>query len=115
MRRMSPLLRLFAAAAALGLWLAFFFLGRTARGALHLLLLAALALLLWRPAARRQAAQRRPAPPSDYCRQASTGLARMPTPGISTSIRSPSASGPTPAGVPVRKMSPGSSVMRQEA
>ncbi len=53
MRRMSPLLRLFAAAAALGLWLAFFFLGRTAGGALHLLLLAALALLLWRPAARR--------------------------------------------------------------
>ena len=52
MRRMSPLLRLFAAA-ALGLWLAFFFLGRTAGGALHLLLLAALALLLWRPAARR--------------------------------------------------------------
>lgn len=42
---MSSLARLFAAAAALGLWLALFFLGRTAGGAIHLLPLAALALL----------------------------------------------------------------------
>jgi len=44
---MSSLPRLFAAAAALGLWLALFFLGRTAGGAIHLLPLAALVLLLW--------------------------------------------------------------------
>ncbi len=48
MRRMSPLLRLFAAAALLGLWLALYFLGHTAGGALHLLAVAALALLIWR-------------------------------------------------------------------
>lgn len=45
---MSPLLRLVAAAVALGLWLALFFLGRTAGGAIHLLALAALALIFWR-------------------------------------------------------------------
>ena len=50
---MRPLARLIAAAAALGLWLALFFLGRTAGGAIHLLPVAALALVLWRPAARR--------------------------------------------------------------
>ena len=49
---MRPLARLIAAAAALGLWLALFFLGRTAGGAIHLLPVAALALVLWRPAAR---------------------------------------------------------------
>ena len=53
MRRMSPLLRLVAAAAALGLWLALFVLGRTAGGAIHLLPVAALALVLWRPTRRR--------------------------------------------------------------
>lgn len=50
---MIPLLRLFAAATAIGLWLALFFLGRTAGGAIHLLPLAALALVFWRPVARR--------------------------------------------------------------
>ncbi len=44
---MSPLVRLFAAAAALGTWLALYFLGRTAGGAIHLLPLTALALVLW--------------------------------------------------------------------
>lgn len=48
MRKMPPILSLLAAAAALGLWLALFFLGRTAGGAIHLLPLAALALILWR-------------------------------------------------------------------
>lgn len=43
---MPPLPRLVAAAAALGLWLALFFFGRTAGGVLHLLPLAALALVL---------------------------------------------------------------------
>jgi hypothetical protein len=47
MRAMSSLQRLFAAAAALGLWLALFFLGRTAGGAIHLLPIAALVLLFW--------------------------------------------------------------------
>ena len=51
---MSPYLRIVAAAAALGLWLALYFLGRTAGGAIHLLPLAALALVLW--------ARRAPAP-----------------------------------------------------
>jgi hypothetical protein len=51
---MSPYLQLVAAAAALGLWLALFFLGRTAGGAIHLLPLAALALVFW--------ARRAPAP-----------------------------------------------------
>ena len=41
---MRPLARLIAAAAALGLWLALYFLGRTAGGAIHLLPVAALAL-----------------------------------------------------------------------
>lgn len=50
---MRPLARLLAAGAAVGLWLALFFLGRTAGGAIHLLPLAALALLLWPPAAPR--------------------------------------------------------------
>ncbi len=50
---MPPLVRLLAAAAALGLWLALFLLGRTAGGAIHLLPLAALALVAWRPATRR--------------------------------------------------------------
>jgi len=50
---MRPLARLFAAAAALGIWLALFFLGRTAAGAIHLLPLVALALVFWRPAPRR--------------------------------------------------------------
>jgi len=50
---MLALVRLLAAAAALGLWLALFFLGRTAGGAIHLLPLAALTLVLWRPAVRR--------------------------------------------------------------
>ena len=49
---MRPLARLIAAAAALGLWLALFFLGRTAGGAIHLLSVAVLVLVLWRPAAR---------------------------------------------------------------
>lgn len=55
---LSPLLRLFAAAAALGLWLALDFLGHTAGGAIHLLPLAALALILWRgrPAAANRSA-----------------------------------------------------------
>ncbi len=44
---MSPLPRLAAAAAALGLWLVLFFLGRTAGGAIHLLLAGALALVLF--------------------------------------------------------------------
>lgn len=44
---MSPYLRIVAAAAALGLWLALYFLGRTAGGVIHLLPLAALALILW--------------------------------------------------------------------
>ena len=44
---MSPYLRLVAAAAALGLWLALYFLGRTAGGGIHLLPVAALALVLW--------------------------------------------------------------------
>ena len=48
MRAMFPFPRLLAAAAALGLWLALFFLGRTAGGAIHLLPLAALAFVLWR-------------------------------------------------------------------
>lgn len=47
MASMSPYLRLVAAAAALGLWLALFFLGRTAGGAIHILPVAALALVLW--------------------------------------------------------------------
>jgi hypothetical protein len=51
MRRMSPLVRLFAAAALLGLWLALYFLGHTARGAIHLLPGVAAGLLLLR---RRQ-------------------------------------------------------------
>jgi hypothetical protein len=55
---MSPYLRIVAAAAALGLWLALYFLGRTAGGAIHLLPLAALALVLWaarsRPAGRHE-------------------------------------------------------------
>ena len=50
---MRPLPRLLAAAAALGLWLALYFLGRTAGGAVHLLALAALLLLLWRPVRER--------------------------------------------------------------
>lgn len=50
---MPPLVRLLAAAAALGLWLALYFLGRTAGGAIHLLPLAALALVARRPATRR--------------------------------------------------------------
>jgi hypothetical protein len=45
---MRSLPRLIAGAAALGLWLALYFLGRTAGGAVHLLALAALGLLLWR-------------------------------------------------------------------
>lgn len=45
---MSPYLRHLAAAAALGLWLALYFLGRTAGGGIHFLPIAALALLLWR-------------------------------------------------------------------
>ena len=45
---MIPLLRLVAAAAAIGLWLSLFFLGRTAGGAIHVLPLLALALILWR-------------------------------------------------------------------
>lgn len=45
---MVSVLRLLAAAAALGLWLALFFLGRTAGGAIHLLPAAALALVVWR-------------------------------------------------------------------
>jgi hypothetical protein len=45
---MPSLSRLFVAAAALGLWLALFFLGHTAGGAIHLLPLAALALVLGR-------------------------------------------------------------------
>ncbi|MEO7793505.1 MAG: hypothetical protein ABIV06_01930 [Thermoanaerobaculia bacterium] len=44
---MLLLLRYCAGAAAIGLWLALYFLGRTAGGAIHLLPLAALALLLW--------------------------------------------------------------------
>lgn len=50
---MASLVRLLAAAAALGLWLALFFLGRTAGGAIHLLPLAAIALVFWRPAKTR--------------------------------------------------------------
>lgn len=45
---MIPLLRLAAAAAAIGLWLSLFFLGRTAGGSIHVLPLLALALILWR-------------------------------------------------------------------
>src|SRR6478672_4939490 len=41
----------------------------------------------------------------------STGLLTLLTPGISTSTTSPALSGPTPAGVPVATMSPGSSVI----
>lgn len=48
MRSMSPLARLFAAAALLGLWLALDFLGHAAGGAIHLLPVAALLLILWR-------------------------------------------------------------------
>jgi len=48
MRTMTAILRLLAAAAALGLWLALFFLGWTAAGAIHLLPLAALALVFFR-------------------------------------------------------------------
>lgn len=44
---MPETVRLLAAAAALGLWLALFFLGATARGVIHLLPLAALGLILW--------------------------------------------------------------------
>src|SRR5690606_30759724 len=40
-----------------------------------------------------------------------TGFVTFPDPGISTSTRSPAASGPTPAGVPVAITSPGSSVI----
>src|SRR6185295_9081618 len=54
-----------------------------------------------------------------YC--PATGLARTPRPSISTSIRSPGLrktgglrANPTPAGVPVEIMSPGSSVMKRE-
>lgn len=50
---MRPLVRLLAAGAALGLWLALFFLGRTAGGAIHLLPLAAMVLILWRTAPHR--------------------------------------------------------------
>ena len=50
---MRSLVRLLLAAAALGLWLALYFLGYTAGGAIHLLALAALGLLLWRPATTR--------------------------------------------------------------
>ena len=50
---MRSFVRPFAAAAALGLWLALFFLGRTAGGAIHLLAVAALGLVLWRPATTR--------------------------------------------------------------
>jgi hypothetical protein len=45
MRAVPPFLRIAAAAAALGLWLALFFLGRTAGGAIHLLPLAAVLLV----------------------------------------------------------------------
>jgi hypothetical protein len=61
---MLPLLRYCAAAAALGLWLALYFLGRTAGGAIHLLPLAALALLFWplRVAAGRRSTDERESP-----------------------------------------------------
>ncbi len=45
---MIPLLRLAGAAAAIGLWLSLFFLGRTAGGSIHVLPVLALALILWR-------------------------------------------------------------------
>ena len=41
-------LRLLAGAALLGAWLYLFLLGRTAGGSIHLLLVAALAILPWR-------------------------------------------------------------------
>ncbi|MEO8275959.1 MAG: hypothetical protein ABI639_07035 [Thermoanaerobaculia bacterium] len=44
---MFPRLRLIAASAAIGIWLALFFLGRTGGGAIHLLAIAAILLLLW--------------------------------------------------------------------
>lgn len=51
MRAMGPNLRLVAGAALFGLWLYLFLLGRTAGGAIHLLLPAALALVPWKSAA----------------------------------------------------------------
>ena len=48
-------------------------------------------------------------------RASRTGLRRMPSPETSTSTASPAAKGPTPAGVPVRITSPGSSVNTAEA
>ena len=49
--------------------------------------------------------------PKAHTDGAATGLVTMLTPGISTSTISPSSSLPTPAGVPVATISPGSSVM----
>ena len=43
-----------------------------------------------------------------------TGLLSTPSPSISTDTTSPSAIGPTPAGVPVRMTSPGSRVVKEE-
>jgi hypothetical protein len=45
-----PTLRLFAAAACLAGWLVLLFFGFAARGAVHLLALAGLLLVPWRPA-----------------------------------------------------------------
>lgn len=53
-------LRLLAGAALLGAWLYLFLLGRTAGGTIHLLLVAALALLPWRS---RAAGAERKEPP----------------------------------------------------
>src|SRR5690606_36072246 len=49
-----------------------------------------------------------------YC-AARTGVERVPSPEIVTSTVSPSTIGPTPAGVPVRITSPGSSVNTLDA
>ena len=52
-----------------------------------------------------------PAAGHDHWPAPRTGFCSTPTPGISTSTVSPSTSCDTPAGVPVRTRSPGSSVM----
>src|SRR5205823_1407169 len=58
----------------------------------------------------RVAGRRRSDPEPDTHR-ATTRLLSRPMPSISTATSSPTCIGPTPAGVPVRITSPGSSVM----
>ena len=61
-----------------------------------------------------QVAGRRRGEPNPGGHAWTTGFMSTPTPSISTSTRSPGTIGPTPEGVPVRMMSPGSRVMIDE-